>query len=135
MPSRHLSSPGLADHWGELDPTLNPDLNNLAGWYAPLDGYTIVLEVDGEIAGTGTMHRQDDLTGVLVRMSVSKDHRGQGIGKRLVRALVEEGVRRGYSAIVCETTDTWTDAISLYTSVGFAIVDHRDGDYFFRLEI
>jgi len=24
---------GLADHWGELDPTLNPDLNNIAESY------------------------------------------------------------------------------------------------------
>ena len=62
---------GLRDHWGTLDPTLNPDLDDIAGWYGPLDGYTIVAEIDGRIVGTGTMHRVDDQTGVLVRMSVS----------------------------------------------------------------
>lgn len=132
---RELILAGLADHWGELDPTLNPDLHDIAGWYGPKGGHTIVLEVDGVIAGTATMYEKAPATGELVRMSVSRQHRGQGIGKRLVRALADEAERRGYAALECETTDTWDDAIGLYTSAGFAIIDHRDGDVFFRLDL
>lgn len=132
---RALVLSGLADHWGELDPTLNPDLNDIAGWYGPRGGYTIVLEVDGVIAGTATMYEKAASTAELVRMSVSREHRGQGIGKRLVRALADEARRRGYAALECETTDTWDDAIGLYTASGFAIIDRRDGDVFFRLDL
>jgi GNAT superfamily N-acetyltransferase len=125
---------GLADHWGELDPTLNPDLNDISGWYGPKGGYTVVLEIDGEIAGTGTIFERDGQTAELVRMSVSAAHRGQGIGSRLVEALAEEARRRGYGAVECETTDTWADAIALYRKCGFAIVERHSGDVFFRLE-
>lgn len=132
---RALVLAGLQDHWGTLDPTLNPDLNDIAGWYGPLDGRTIVAEIDGEIVGTGTMHRVDDQTAVLARMSVSRDRRGQGLGKALVRALVEMAREQGYGRLICETTDTWQDAINLYLATGFAIVDQRDGDYHFELNL
>jgi ribosomal protein S18 acetylase RimI-like enzyme len=126
---------GLADHWGELDPTLNPDLNDIAGWYGPMRGHTVVLDIDGEIAGTGTMFEKRPDVGELVRMSVSGDFRGQGIGKRLVRALADEAIKRGYVALECETTDTWQDAIGLYTALGFREVDRHSGDVFFRLDL
>jgi ribosomal protein S18 acetylase RimI-like enzyme len=132
---RTLVLAGLQDHWGTLDPTLNPDLNNIADWYASLDGYTVVAEIDDQIVGTGTMHRADDQTGVLVRMSVSRDHRGRGIGKALVSALADRARLRGYSRLVCETTDTWQDAIALYRATGFTIIDQRNGDYHFEMQL
>ena len=132
---RALVLAGLQDHWGTLDPTLNPDLNDLSGWYGPLDGFTVVAEIAREIVGTGTMYRVDDQTGVLVRMSVSGSHRGRGIGKALVRSLADEARSRGYTRLICETTDTWQDAIALYLATGFTIVDQRNGDYHFELPL
>ena len=132
---RALVLAGLQDHWGTLDPTLNPDLNDLSGWYGPLDGFTVVAEIAREIVGTGTMYRVDDQTGVLVRMSVSGSRRGKGIGKALVRSLVDEARARGYTRLICETTDTWQDAIALYLATGFTIVDQRNGDYHFELPL
>ena len=133
---RALVLAGLQEHWGELDPTLNPDLNDIGGWYGAMDGSTVVAEIDGEIVGTGTIHRgREESTAVLVRMSVSGAHRGKGIGKRLVRELAEAARSRGYARIECETTDTWQDAINLYLACGFEIIDRRDGDVFFRLNL
>jgi ribosomal protein S18 acetylase RimI-like enzyme len=126
----------LQDHWGTLDPTLNPDLDDIAGWYGALGGRTVVAEIDGEIVGTGTIHcGGDDATAILVRMSVSGAHRGRGIGKRLVRELADVARSQGYARIECETTDTWQDAIALYLACGFEIIDRRDGDVFFRLNL
>ena len=135
MAVRALVLAGLGDQWGELDPTRNPDLDDIAGWYGPLHGHTVVAEIDGEIAGAGTMHRVDDSTGVLVRMSVARTHRGHGLGKALVRSLVEEARARGYQRLICETTDTWQDAINLYLSTGFTIADRRDGDVHFEMTV
>ncbi len=132
---RELVLAGLQDQWGTLDPTLNPDLEDLAGHYGRLGGRTIVAEIDGEIVGTGTLHRGDGVTAILVRMSVSGAHRGRGIGKRLVRDLAEIARSEGYERLECETTDTWQDAIALYQACGFEIVDRRDGDVFFRLPL
>jgi len=134
---RRLVLDGLGDHWGVIDETLNPDLDDVAGWYGPLGGYTVVACAgsDGEIVGGGTLYRDDARTARLVRMTVGKALRGQGLGRRLVAHLVEEARARGYAAVVCETTATWQDAIGLYLRCGFAEVDRRDGDIHFRLEL
>lgn len=133
---RALVLAGFADHWGTLDPTRNPDLDDIAGWYAERDGRTVVAEIAGEIVGAGTIHRGDDpATAGLVRMSVSGAHRGRGIGKRLVRELVDVARTQGYERIGCETTDSWQDAIALYLACGFEIIARRDGDVFFRLTL
>lgn len=132
---RALVLAGLQDHWGALDPTLNPDLDDIVGWYGTHGGRTIVAEINGEIVGTGTLYRGDDTTAILARMSVSGVHRGRGIGKRLVAELAEVARTEGYAGLECETTDSWQDAISLYLACGFEIVDRRDGDVFFRLAL
>lgn len=134
---RRLVLDGLGDHWGVIDETLNPDLDDIAGWYGPLGGYTVVacVEPDGELVGGGTLYRDDAGTARLARMTVGKALRGYGLGRRLVAHLVEEARARGYAAIVCETTDTWQDAIDLYLRCGFAEVARRDGDIHFRLEL
>jgi ribosomal protein S18 acetylase RimI-like enzyme len=126
---------GLADHWGTLDLTLNPDLNDIAGHYGAQNGHTIVAVLDDTIVGTGTIREVDPNTAELVRMSVSSAHRGQGLGKGLVRALAEISKERGYISLVCETTDTWDDAIGLYLACGFKITDQYGGDYYFHLDL
>ena len=134
---RRLVLDGLGDHWGTIDETINPDLDDIAGWYGPLDGYTVVAcaENDGRLVGGGTLYRDDAQTARLARMTVDKTIRGQGLGRRLVAHLVEEARARGYAAVVCETTDTWQDAIGLYLRCGFTEVARRDGDIHFRLEL
>ena len=134
---RRLVLDGLGDHWGTIDETINPDLDDIAGWYGPRDGYTVVAEAkpDGRLVGGGTLYRDDARTARLARMTVDTSLRGQGLGRRLVAHLVEEARRRGYAAVVCETTDTWQDAIGLYLRCGFTEVDRRDGDIHFRLEL
>ena len=126
---------GLADHFGELDPALNPDLNDIAGHYGAQNGQTIVAEMAGQIVGTGTLREVDPDTVELVRMSVSSDLRGRGLGKGLVRELVRIATERNYRAVVCETTETWQDAIALYLACGFTITHHQDGDAYFRREL
>lgn len=132
---RRLVLDGLGDHWGTIDETMNPDLDDIAGWYGPLDGYVVVAELDSRIVGGGILYREDVRTGRLVRMTVSKSLRGHGLGRRLVAHLTEEARRRGYAAVVCETTGTWQDAIGLYLRCDFTEVARRDGDVHFRLEL
>jgi putative acetyltransferase len=126
---------GLADHWGTLDPTMNPDLNDIAGWYAPQNGQTVVAVLNGEIVGTGTLREIDPDRAELVRMSVSSAHRGQGLGTGLVQHLAGLARTSGYQNLICETTDTWQVAIALYLACGFEIYDQHDGDYYFRLPL
>jgi GNAT superfamily N-acetyltransferase len=98
---RSLILDGLKEHWGSVDPTLNRDLDDLAVTYAA--GRVLVATVDGTVAGTGTMTRRDDATAEIVRMSVARDYRRSGLGRRLVADLVATARTWAMSRVVLET--------------------------------
>jgi ribosomal protein S18 acetylase RimI-like enzyme len=83
----------------------------------------------------GTLVPDTEAIGKLVRMSVAKASRGQGIGKRLVAHLLDEARSRGYRRVVLETTDDWQDAIGLYRACGFQTEGFRDGDIHMYLDL
>jgi len=132
---RNLVLTGLGEHWGTIDYTLNPDLDDITGVYHEAGAAILIAERDGEIVGCGILVDEPPDAGRLVRMSVRKDQRGQGLGKRLVFALFDEARTRGHTRVMCETTDTWQDAITLYQRCGFTEVARRDGDIHFELAL
>ncbi len=129
-PAKALILAGLEEHWGTLDPTLNPDLNEIAAHYA--DGVFLVAERGAEIVGTGALLPEDERTGRIVRMSVAGAARRQGLGSRILAQLVDHARARGYRRLVLETTSTWDDAVSFYRHHGFRVVGTRDGDTHFE---
>ncbi len=131
--ARALILTGLGEHWGWIDETLNPDVDDIAEHYAPerADFY-VVEDANGALIGTGGLIQEDAETGRIVRMSVAKDARGRGIGKRLVAQLESAARARGYRRLVCETTEGWTDAIALYIATGFTDIGAWDGDRHFE---
>jgi ribosomal protein S18 acetylase RimI-like enzyme len=135
--ARQLILDGLAGHWGALDLTLNPDLNDIAGNYA--DGVFLVA-YRGETAhapsllvGTGALIPEGPGVGRIVRMSVDQSLRRMGIGRKLLDVLIQYGRELGYNEIVLETTETWADAVGFYQRYGFETTGFADGDRHFRL--
>lgn len=124
---------GLEEHWGTLDLSLNPDLNDIAASYA--DGAFLCAWLTGELVGTGAIVPEDEGVMRVVRMSVQRERRRMGIASRILHVLLEEARRRGYHTIVIETTETWADAIGFYLRHGFCIVDQRDGEVHFVLDL
>ncbi len=105
---------GLAEHWGEADPALNPDLDDIAASYK--DATFLVAWLDGRIVGSGALVPRSDQTAEIVRMSVASEYRRQE---------EESGFRR----IVLETTSTWDDVIRFYEGFGFRVTHRRDGRF------
>ena len=68
-------------------------------------------------------------------MSVAKDLRRQGVGRRILQSLCDEAVARGYKYVILETTETWNEVIAFYQSFGFRITHHKDGDVYFKLDL
>lgn len=133
--TKKLILAGLIEHWGTLDPTLNPDLHDIASSY---QGQTFLLAVQGnEIVGCGALIEEEGIVGYgrIVRMSVSKEVRRQGIGRRLLRELEFEAQRRGFSHVVLETTQTWENAKNFYLANGYQIVANIQGDTHFEKEL
>ena len=59
---------GLVDHWGTLDESKNPDLNNIAVTY--VDATFLVAWLDDEIVGTGAFIPHSKKQVEIARMSV-----------------------------------------------------------------
>jgi GNAT superfamily N-acetyltransferase len=132
---RTLVLNGLGDHFGTIDETMNPDLDDIAGHYLAPGHRVLVAEREGKIVGSGILIEESPGIGRLVRMSVDKRLRGQGIGKRLVRRLIAEARERGYTRLLVETNDDWSDAIGLYLSCGFARFACGNGEVHMSLDL
>lgn len=132
-PARALVLAGLEEHWGTLDLNRNPDLADIADCYK--DGVFLVAIIDGELIGTGALLPEGPQTGRIVRMSVARSRRRQGIGQRILAALLDEARQAGHSLVVLETTADWKEAVSFYHRNGFRSVDVRDGDIHFAMNL
>jgi putative acetyltransferase len=131
--ARSLILSGLAEHWAKLDPTLNPDLIDIAASY---DGaYFLVARQYGRLVGTGALVPRSSSEAEIVRMSVARDLRRQGLGRLLLEALVEQARCAGFRRLILETTSAWEEVIAFYLCFGFKITHHRDGDTFFALDL
>jgi putative acetyltransferase len=132
---RSLVLAGLGDHFGTIDETKNPDLDDIMSNYVLPGHRVVVAECEATIVGAGTLVEEEPGVGRLVRMTVAKDQRGHGIGRRLVAHLLDEARIRGFTRVWVETNDDWMDAIGLYRSCGFVTDGFRDGDIHMYLDL
>ncbi|MEM7333008.1 MAG: GNAT family N-acetyltransferase [Chloroflexota bacterium] len=121
---------GLKEYWGDLNPSFNRDLNQIADSYQ--DGYFLIAEQNGEIIGCGAFKPVGEGKVEIVRMSVHPKMRRLGVGRQLLDALLIEAKKRGYVSIILETTATWQGAIAFYQSYGFRPTHVLDGDQYFE---
>ena len=124
---------GLVEHWGFLDENKNPDLEDIAKSYA--DGIFLVAWLDDEIVGTGAFLPRSAEQVEIMRMSVKKDLRRQGIGRNILSELCQRAKQAGYNEVILETTATWQEVIDFYLQFGFEITHYQDGDVYFRLDL
>jgi GNAT superfamily N-acetyltransferase len=131
--ARALILAGLVEHWGTLDPTKNPDLDDIAQSYA--DATFLLVWQRGELVGTGALIPETPGVGRIVRMSVATHKRRRGLGSLILQQLIEHARAIGYHRLVLETTSTWLDVIAFYQRHGFRSVEERDGDTHFVLDL
>lgn len=131
--ARRLILSGLQERWGHLDETKNPDLDDIAASYE--EGLFLVAYTGERLVATGALLAEGERVGRIVRMSVARDVRRRGVGRRMLQALLEAARIRGYGKIVLETTATWADAIAFYRREGFRPLGIRDGDVHFEKEL
>ncbi len=130
-PVRSLVLAGLREHWGQLDESMNPDLLDIHAAYA--QGTFLVAWSGEQIVGTGAFIPCSADTVEIVRMSVAKAWRRQGIGRKILAALCRSAYQAGYQVAILETTTTWQDAISFYEHFGFRRTHKVGDDVYFRL--
>jgi putative acetyltransferase len=124
---------GLVEHWGFLDSTKNPDLNDIARSYS--NAVFLVATLKGSIAGCGALAPIDSNTGEVVRMSVDRSLRQKGIGTLVLNRLLQIAYERHYQKVILETTSTWHEVIAFYIRNGFQITHHLGDDIYFEFII
>ena len=98
----------------------------------PPDGVILLAEVGGEAAGVAALQPLDDEGACeMKRLYVEPEHRGQGIGRALAEAIIEEAQGLGYDVMRLDTVAWMIPARRLYRSLGF---DERDAYYHNPLE-
>ena len=135
IPARRLIQEGLGEHFGVIDETCNPDIDDIAAYYIATGHVFLVAEDAAGIAATAALIFDGAGQGQLVRVSVALRCRRRGLGRALVMRLVAIGRARRLARLWMETNDDWDAAIGLYRSCGFEEFDRREGNVYMALNL
>lgn len=95
------------------------ELQTLPGSYTPPSGRLFICQVGATTAGCVALRRFAEDTAEMKRLYVRPQFRALGLGRLLSLAVIAGAREAGYRAIVLDTLDTLTAAISLYERLGF----------------
>jgi ribosomal protein S18 acetylase RimI-like enzyme len=125
--AKDLILEGLAERFGFIDYSLNPDLNNIVESYINKGNVFLTGTIQGDIRCTGALINEETTVGRIVRMSVLKEYRRTGFARKMLEKL--EGIARdkGYTRLVLETNVEWVSAVQFYKSCGFNEINIEDG--------
>ncbi len=127
---------GLGEHFDHIDRSLNPDLDDIAGYYLSQGHHFVVAAKDEIIVGAGGLLLVNEDEGRIVRLSVSGSYRGQGLGSSIVTTLLGLASELGLSRVHVETNLDWYQAIAVYERCGFERIsaDGESAHMVFELE-
>jgi GNAT superfamily N-acetyltransferase len=131
--ARSLVLQGLGEHFGFIDETLNPDLDDIGASFA--DGVFLVAERDGQIVGTGGLLAVDNATARIVRMSTRASIRRHHVGTAILSRLIEEARARAFARLVLARNAEWDDAVAFYKASGFAQIEGPAGAASFLMTV
>ena len=129
---RQLILNRLAEHFGFIDESCNPDLDDIEQSYLAAGNDFYVAKCDGQVMGTvGLLFEARHAR--IVRMSVAKSHRNRGVATALLDKCIAVAKQRGLLEIVAFTEPHWSNAVSFYAACGFVQFGRDDEDIHLRL--
>ena len=90
--------------------------------FLPPAGAFLILEQDGITVAGGALRRLGSGVGEIKHMWTHRAHRGRGHARRVLAALEEAAVRRGYHTMRLETGNLQLAAIAVYRWAGYSEV-------------
>jgi ribosomal protein S18 acetylase RimI-like enzyme len=132
---RALVLQGLGEHFGCIDETKNPDMDDVEANYLRLGHLFLLAEEDGQLVGTGALMRVAPGVAQMVRVSVRSACRRRGIGRGIVMQLLQAARQCGDKRVQVETNNNWPDAIGLYASCGFHEYVRDEVSVYLRLDL
>lgn len=113
----HDTSPAESVHALDVDGLRHPSISFFSAW------------IDGELAGIGALKEIDAERGELKSMRVEEAFLGRGVGRALLRHIIEVAREHGMSSLWLETGTPadFLPAIRLYESEGFTVCGPFEG--------
>lgn len=94
-------------------------VDGLAARYAAGPDAMYLARVGGVVAGVGALVEFEPGIGEIKTVFVGAGHRGLGLGRMLLEALLDDARRRTFRLLRLETVDFMREAIALYERYGF----------------
>lgn len=106
----HVHSPPESVHALDLDALKKPEITFWTVW------------LDDRLVGCGALKELDKTHGEIKSMRTPNDFRGKGVGKLMLRHIIDEARRRNYKRLSLETgsMEAFEPARRLYESYGFS---------------
>ena len=95
------------------------ELAQLPGGYAAPYGRLLLAMRDADVLGCIALQRVDDERGEMKRLYVRPSARGTGLGRALVKRILDEARTIGYREIVLDTLPSMIEAQRMYEGFGF----------------
>jgi len=102
----------------DVEYAVNFTMNNLDKFAEP-DGRLLLVEVDGEIAGTISFRKIREDAGEIKRMYVKPKFRGKKLGNLMIENVTSISEENGFSKLFLDTAIFMSSAVSLYKKYGF----------------
>jgi ribosomal protein S18 acetylase RimI-like enzyme len=133
--ARTLILNGLGEHFGSIDETLNPDLDDITASYLAPGHLFLVAEQQQTLVGTGALLLLDNSNGQIVRVSTHHAYRRLGIARAICQQLIDHARQHGLRRLIVETNRDWHDAIGLYQNLGFQQYTRESGSRYFGMDL
>lgn len=99
------------------------ELADIPGDYAAPDGCILLAYSDEIPVGCVALRKLDTDVCEMKRLYVKPEFRYMGIGKTLSEKIVEKARSTGYGKMRLDTVASMTEAISIYRSMGFRVIE------------
>jgi GNAT superfamily N-acetyltransferase len=117
------------EYWAGLDlpgefQGFDEELRTLPGKYAAPKGVLAIATLDGFPAGTVALRPLEMDACELKRLYVRPQFRRRGVGRALMKWIIERARSLGYKTAHGDTLPVMTDAMQMYRDFGFRVMDH-----------
>lgn len=99
----------------------------------------LVADAEGKIVGCAWVRIMNDYGHIddetpSLSISVMEEYRGKGVGRKLLKEMIELERKEGYSRISLSVQKA-NYAVKLYESMGFKVVEDKDDEYIMAVDL
>jgi ribosomal protein S18 acetylase RimI-like enzyme len=118
IPFRKLNEEWI-ERYFRIEPKEALVLENPKSMILDTGGKIFFAVIDSHCVACCALRRMSDSEFEIAKMAVSPEFQGAGVGRKLLRAVIEGGRASGARRLYLETNHILTPAIRLYESMGF----------------